>query len=208
MVPRNIPVSRSTTSTTTSSYPEGFATTSGSTSAVSGTTSRNRPKTAISTLGGTLDQELIGAITESRGISPTVGLAFVNITTTEAVLCQIVDNQTYVKTLQKLQVFEPATILFPTTAIYPSKSKLYSIIETNIPTLPITPLDRKYWGETMGAEYIQQLAFKDDVEAIKVSVGGNYFATCCFAAVRGHFLMQFSLPRWLIHLLDSQVHRI
>ena len=178
-------VSRSSTTTTTSSYPERLATTSGSTSGmISGAQSRNRPKTATSTLGGTVDQEIICAITESRGISPTVGLAFVNITTTEAVLCQIVDNQTYVKTLQKLQVFEPATILFPTTAIHPSKSKLYSIIETNITTLPITPLDRKYWGETMGAEYIQQLAFKDDVEAIKVAVGGNYFATCCFAAVR------------------------
>ena len=206
MGPRNISVSHSTASTTTSPYPEGPATTSGSTGgAPSGAKPRNRPKTATSTLGGTLDQEIICAITESRGISPTVGLAFVNITTTEAVLCQIVDNQTYVKTLQKLQVFEPATILFPTTALH---SKLYSIIHTNIPTLPITPLERKYWGETMGAEYIQQLAFTDDVEAIKVAIGGNYFATCCFAAVRGRSSDAFLLAWWLKRLLDSQVHRI
>ena len=130
-----------------------------------------------------MDQEIICAITESRGISPTVGLAFINISTTEATLCQIVDNQTYVKTLHKLQVLDPSTILLPITAITPSKSKLYSIIEATLPNLPITTLDRKYWGETNGALYIQQLAFREDVESIKVAVGGNFFATCCFAAV-------------------------
>ena len=130
-----------------------------------------------------MDQEIICAITESRGISPTVGLAFVNISTTEATLCQIVDNQTYVKTIHKLQVLDPSTILLPTTAVNPSKSKLYSIIEATLPNHPITTLDRKYWGETNGVQYIQQLAFREDVEAIKVAVGASFFATCCFAAV-------------------------
>lgn len=87
------------------------------------------------------------------------------------------------KTIQMLTVFDPSTILFPSTSIQPSKSKLCSIIETNLPHLPITPLDRKYWSETNGAEYIQRLSFRADVEAIKVSVSGNFFATCCFAAV-------------------------
>ena len=125
------------------------------------------------------------AITESRGISPTVGLAFVNVSTTEAVLCQIVDNQTYVRTLHKLMVFSPTEIIFPNTAAQP-KSKLYSIVETNVPDLPITVIDRRYWAETTGTEYIAQLAFKEDVEAIKVSIGGNFFASCCIAAVGGN----------------------
>ena len=80
-------------------------------------------------------------------------------------------------------VFQPTELLIASTAIQPNKSMLYSIIETNIPDLPITAIDRKYWGETTGVEYIQQLAFKEDVEAIKVAIGGNYFATCCLAAV-------------------------
>ena len=144
--------------------------------------SRTRPKTAASTFHG--DQQIICAITESRGISPTVGLAFVNVSTTEAILCQIVDNQTYVRTLHKLSVFDPTEILFPNTASNP-KSKLFSIVETNLPQIAITPIDRKYWAETTGVEYIQQLAFKEDVEAIKVSIEGNFFATCCIAAVSG-----------------------
>lgn len=111
-----------------------------------------------------------------------VGIAFVNLTTSEAVLCQISDSQTFVRTLHKLAVYQPTEILFMSTAAQP-KSKLFSFVETNRPDLSIVVLDRKYWSETAGIEYIQQLAFKEEVEAIKVSVGGNFYATCCFAAV-------------------------
>ncbi|MCJ1474638.1 MutS protein msh4 [Lambiella insularis] len=175
-------------STASTSYPTGTGAANGSSTPRRGAARPGtaRPKTGARTttsiFGGSLDQEIVCAITESRGISPTVGLAFVNISTTEAALCQIVDNQTYVKTLHKLAVFEPSTILLPSTSTQPSKSKMYSIIEANLPHLPITLLDRKYWSETNGADYIQQLAFRADVEAIKVSVTGNFFATCCFAA--------------------------
>ena len=145
--------------------------------------SRTRAKTAISTLGGSGDQQIICAITESRGISPTVGLAFVNLSTTEAVLCQIADNQTYVRTLHKLHILEPSEIFIPNTAAGPTKSKLVQVLETNLDfEAPLTPLSRRYWDETSGNEYIEQLAFVEDVEAIKVSIGGNYFATCCLAA--------------------------
>ena len=185
MAPRTSSTSYSTASTSHPTYPE--ETTSYSrpfTGRTSNGRPRTRPRTGASTLtGGGRDQQIICAISESRGISSTIGLAFVNLSTTESVLCQIVDNQTYVRTLHKLMVFQPTELLIASTAIHPNKSMLYSMIETNIPELLITPIDRKYWGETTGVEYIQQLAFKEDVEAIKVAIGGNYFATCCLAAV-------------------------
>ena len=125
------------------------------------------------------------AVAESRGISPTIGLAFVNLDTGEAVLCQICDSQTYVRTIHKLKVYGPSEILIVATAASP-KSKLFSIIEENLEDIgsKLTLLDRRYWAETTGFEYIQSLAFKEDVEAIKVSVAGNYYAVCCIAAVR------------------------
>ena len=148
------------------------------------TTSRTRtgrPRTAAaSTIGG--DQQIICAISESRGLSPVVGLAFVNLSTTEAVLCQISDNQTYVKTIHKLSCFEPTEVLIMMTAAQP-KSKLYSVIEGNLPHIRISPIDRKYWAEITGIEYIQYLAFKQDLEALKVAIDGNYYAICCIAAV-------------------------
>lgn len=99
-------------------------------------------------------------------------------------LCQISDSQTYVRTIHKLRVYGPSEILVMTTAANP-KSKLFSIIEENIEALDssIVLLDRRYWAETTGLEYIQQLAFAEDIEAIKISIGGSYFAVCCIAAV-------------------------
>jgi DNA mismatch repair protein MSH4 len=47
----------------------------------------------------------------------------------------------------------------------------------------MTLLDRRYWAETTGIEYIQQLAFAEDVDTLRTAVIGNYFAVCSFAAV-------------------------
>lgn len=67
-------------------------------------------------------------------------------------------------------------------------SKLISILEENLnidhADTIMESIDRRYWSESGGFEYVQHLAFPDDLESLKVSVGGNYFATCCFAAVR------------------------
>ena len=148
-----------------------------------GRPSTARPRTGVSTLGAE-NQQIVCAASESRGISPTVGLAFVNLDTGEAVLSQISDSQTYVRTIHKLTVFNPTMILIVSTAANP-ESKLFSIIEDSLEDLEssITLLDRRYWAETTGIEYIKQLAFAEDVESIKTAVSGNYYAVCCFAAV-------------------------
>ena len=146
-------------------------------------TGKSRPRTAATSTGYG-DNEIICAITESRGISPTIGLSFVNITTTEAVLCQFADTQTYARTCHKLKVFNPTEIIYMSTT---AESKLLSILNENLEVdkfdILMTSIDRRYWSESTGFEYVQHLAFPDDLESLKVSVGGNYFATCCFAAV-------------------------
>ena len=128
-------------------------------------------------------EDIICALTESRGIAPTVGIAFLNLGSAEAVLCQINDSQNYVRTLQKLSIFEPSDVVVPTSVTNVS-SNLYSIIEESIgQTSSLHRVDRRYWAETSGLEYIQQLAFVEDFEAIKSSIGGNFYAICSFAAV-------------------------
>ena len=143
---------------------------------------RTRPRTATSTVAG--DQQVICAISESRSVSPVVGLAFVNLSTAEASLCQISDNQTYERTVQKLQVFEPTEILIAQNT-FNQTSRLASTLESQLGAR-VTPLKRNHWSETVGEEYIQQLAFKEDVEAIQFSVSGNFYAVCCLAAVCVH----------------------
>ncbi|KAI4618434.1 hypothetical protein J4E80_005032 [Alternaria sp. BMP 0032] len=148
-----------------------------------GRPSTARPRTGASTIARVEAQNVVCAIAESRGISPTVGLAFVNLDTAEAVLCQICDSQTFVRTVHKLKVYGPSEILIVSTAASP-RSKLFSIVEENLEDIgsKLTLLDRRYWAESTGYEYIQSLAFREDVEAIKISVTGNYYAVCCIAA--------------------------
>ncbi|KAE8165607.1 muts domain V-domain-containing protein [Aspergillus tamarii] len=138
---------------------------------------RTRPTTTATSVAS---QDIICAVSESRGISSTVGLTFVNLSTAEAVLCQICDSQTYVKTVTKIGVFEPTEILFMNTA---KDSKLFYIIQENIQETTLTSLDRRDWSEKTGHEYVDRLAFPEDIESIKITLGGNYFAACCFAAV-------------------------
>jgi len=147
----------------------------------------------MSTIATEKDQQIICAVSESRGISPVVGLSFVNLDTGEAVLSQISDSQTYVRTIHKLVVFNPTSILVVSSAAHP-KSKLFSIIEDSLEDIEsnIVLLDRRYWAETAGLEYIQQLAFTEDVEVIKTAISGNYYAVCCFAAVRRCLILKDS----------------
>ncbi|KAI9931445.1 MutS protein msh4 [Aspergillus wentii] len=141
----------------------------------------SRPRTArpATTATSIASQDIVCAVSESRGISSTVGLAFINLSTAEAVSCQICDSQTYVKTITKIAVFEPTEILFMSTA---KDSKLFYIIQENIPDPTYTFLDRRSWSEKTGHEYVDRLAFPEDAESIKMTLGGNYFAACCFAA--------------------------
>ncbi|KAI9651966.1 MAG: MutS protein msh4 [Alyxoria varia] len=143
----------------------------------------SRPRTGISTVAGLSSQHIVCAVSESRGVSPIVGLAFVNLDSCETTLCQICDSQTYVRTIQKLHVYEPSEILVVNTASDP-KSKLLSFIEDNLNDIgsELVLIDRRYWAESTGWENLQQLALTDDIEAIKSAIAGNYFAICCFAA--------------------------
>jgi DNA mismatch repair protein MSH4 len=147
----------------------------------SGRPGTGRPKTGISS---SVSQEIVCAVTESRGVSPIVGIALLNLYSAEAFLCQINDNQSYVRTIQKLSVYEPSKILVPA---YQTNmvAKLHACIEENLGHISaIEEINRHYFAETTGLEYIQQLAFTEDIEAIKISISGNYFSVCCFSAVR------------------------
>lgn len=147
-------------------------------------TPSGRRSRAASSIGGGEASQIICAVSEARGIAPSVGIAFINVSTGEAVLSQICDNQSYVKTIHKLTVFEPSRILIVSTACPPHpKSCLCSTIEEELPGVPVVPLNRKYWSESAGLDFLHALAFKEDIEAIKVAIEGNFYATCSFSAV-------------------------
>lgn len=70
------------------------------------------------------------------------------------------------------------------TTCPPNKpSTLFSLVEELVPEAQVDALDRSAWSETDGLEYIQNLAFKDDVEPLKVATQGKFYAISSFAAV-------------------------
>lgn len=174
----------STSRQTSSKFTKARLPTASTTNSQTRTSHTRRPNTSATSTTNVNYQEIIVAVSESRGVSPIVGLAILNLSSAEAVLCQICDTQTYVRTIHKLTVFGPTEIIFASTA---QGSKLHEIIDENIrlhdQDVLVTPVDRKYWNEASGFEFVINLALPDDVESLKVSMGGNYYATSCFAAV-------------------------
>ncbi|TXC11022.1 hypothetical protein FocTR4_00006308 [Fusarium oxysporum f. sp. cubense] len=140
--------------------------------------------TASSILGFSEAQTIVCAVSEARGVSPAVGIAFVNVSLGEAVISQICDNQSYVKTIHKIQLSAPSRILFMTTACPPNNpSTLFSLIQDLIPETQIDAMERSAWSETEGLEYIHNLAFKDDIKPLKVATQGKFYAISSLAAL-------------------------
>ncbi|RIB07458.1 muts domain V-domain-containing protein [Gigaspora rosea] len=111
-----------------------------------------RPRTSASSrvAGRGESHSFIVSIIEGRGVASEVGMCFIDLKTSECILSQIADSQTYVKTLHKLNIYNPAEILLSATAVEPSKSKLCKILEDNMPTATIVPIGRKYFNDAAG----------------------------------------------------------
>ena len=146
---------------------------------------KSRATTASSILGNSESQSIVCAISEARGVTPLAGVAFINVSLGDVTLSQICDNQSYVKTIHKIQMLSPSRIVFMSTACPPNRpSTLFSLIQELVPEAQINSFDRSAWSETSGLEYLQNLAFENDVEPLKVATKGKYYAISSFGAVR------------------------
>lgn len=137
-----------------------------------------------SILGRRESETIICAVSEARGVTPSVGIAFVNVSHGDVILSQICDNQSYVKTINKIKTMSPSRVLFMSTACPPNRpSVLYSTVLELVPEAHIDAFDRSAWSESVGTDYIQHLAFVDDIEPLKVAIIGKYYATSSLSAV-------------------------
>ncbi|KAF4332620.1 DNA mismatch repair MSH4 [Fusarium beomiforme] len=155
---------------------------------------KSRNGTASSILGLSEEQTVVCAVSEARGVSPAVGVALVNISLAEVEISQICDNQSYVKTIHKIQLSTPSRILFMSTACPPNNpSTLFSLIQDLIPEVQIDAMERPAWSETEGMEYIHNLAFKEDIKPLKVATQGKFYAICSLAAAMKYIQHHFSV---------------
>ncbi|UPK91984.1 hypothetical protein LCI18_002919 [Fusarium solani-melongenae] len=97
-------------------------------------------------------------------------------------------------TIHSLQMFAPSRILFMSTACPPNEpSSLYSLVTDLVQGSQVGAQDRSAWSESDGLEYINNLAFKDDIEPLKVATQGKFYALSSFAAVMKYIQQHFSI---------------
>lgn len=148
---------------------------------------KSRAPTASSVLGTYDTQDIVCAVSETRGVTPSVGVAFINATLGDVTLSQILDNQSYVRTVHKMHMLSPSSIIFMSSVCPPnSPSTLYSLVRQLLPEIRIQPFDRSAWSESSGLQYVHRLAFEDDVDPLTVALQGKNHAAACFGAVSLH----------------------
>ncbi|KAI0369881.1 hypothetical protein BV20DRAFT_1036163 [Pilatotrama ljubarskyi] len=156
-----------------------------------------RPQTSASSRH---DGSFIVAILEGRGIGREVGMAALDKETGRVALLQLADCPTYVKTLHQLHIHNPSMILVPDTFLsltdvsLPSganksqtTSLLVQCITDEFDGVPIEPVMRKYWNETAGLEFVNQLSLEDDERAATlVALSNKYYALSAASALFKH----------------------
>ncbi|KAL7960411.1 muts domain V domain-containing protein [Trichoderma compactum] len=155
---------------------------------------RSRSEATPSILGQSDSHDVVCAVSEARGVTPTVGIAAVDLSLGEVTLSQICDNQSYVRTIHKLQLACPSRIVFMPSACSPNEpSTFFSLVQRLIPEAETASHDRSAWSESAGIEYIEHLAPEGDIGPIKVAIQGKYYAVCCFSAAMKYIDRQFNL---------------
>jgi DNA mismatch repair protein MSH4 len=123
------------------------------------------------------------AIVEGRGLARgEIGMASVDMRRPELVLSQFSDSQSYVKVMTKLQILNPLEIIVPNTVCDSSKSQLVTILGDHYSDVSITTVQRKYFNETKGLQYIKQLCVPE-YNTVEMEVASKYYCLAAAAAL-------------------------
>ncbi|XP_037551421.1 mutS protein homolog 4 [Nematolebias whitei] len=127
---------------------------------------------------------VIVAVVEGRGLARgEIGMVSFNLKCPELVLSQFADTGTYAKVVTKIHILMPVEILMPDTASEKGKgTKLYKLITENFPGVTFTAVQRKYFNERKGLEYIQQLC-APEFNTVLMEVQAKYYCLASAAAL-------------------------
>ncbi|XP_033642505.1 mutS protein homolog 4-like [Asterias rubens] len=124
------------------------------------------------------------AIVEGRGLAQgEIGLASIDLKQPELILSQFSDSQSYVKMTTKLQIHQPVEIVMPITACEGgSMTKLFKLISDNFHNTSIATVQRKYFNETKGLQYIKHLCVSD-FSSVEMEITSKYYCLAAAAAL-------------------------
>ncbi|KAK4819849.1 hypothetical protein QYF61_012994 [Mycteria americana] len=127
---------------------------------------------------------VIVAVVEGRGLARgEVGMASIDLKNPEVILSQFADNTTYAKVITKLKILTPLEIIMSNTACDAGNTtKLFSLITEHFKNVTFTTVQRKYFNETKGLEYIEQLC-ASEFSTIFMEVQSKYYCLAAAAAL-------------------------
>uniref|UniRef100_A0A8C9Y884 DNA mismatch repair protein n=1 Tax=Sander lucioperca TaxID=283035 RepID=A0A8C9Y884_SANLU len=146
--------------------------------------SQSRLTTSCSSATTTSGASVIVAVVEGRGLARgEIGMASLNLKYPELILSQFADTGTYAKVITKIHILVPLEILMPDTASEKGKgTKLFNLITENFPGVAFTAIQRKYFNERKGLEYIQQLC-APEFATVLMEVQAKYYCLAAAAAL-------------------------
>ncbi|XP_015421672.1 PREDICTED: mutS protein homolog 4 [Myotis davidii] len=107
-------------------------------------------------------------------------MASIDLKSPQIILSQFADNTTYAKVITKLKILSPLEIIMSNTAcVVGNSTKLFTLITENFKNVNFTTVQRKYFNETKGLEYIEQLCIAE-FSTVLMEVQSKYY---CLAAV-------------------------
>ncbi|XP_034531708.1 mutS protein homolog 4 isoform X2 [Notolabrus celidotus] len=121
--------------------------------------------TSSSSSAATSGASVVVAVVEGRGLARgEIGMASLNLKCPELVLSQFADTGTYAKVITKIHISVPLEILMPDTGV------------------AFTAVQRKYFNERKGLEYIQQLC-APEFGTVLMEVQAKYYCLAAAAAL-------------------------
>ncbi|GFQ66206.1 mutS protein homolog 4 [Trichonephila clavata] len=128
------------------------------------------------------------AIVEGRGIARgEIGMACIDIKNPVLLLSQFADTQAYLRLAVQLNVLKPFEVVMPNTSLeHGSKTKLLCRIRELFPEMTTVTVQRKYFNEIKGLQYIQELC-ASEYKTVEIEVSPKYYCLAACAALLKYF---------------------
>nr|XP_006819740.1 PREDICTED: mutS protein homolog 4-like [Saccoglossus kowalevskii] len=124
------------------------------------------------------------AIVEGRGQARgQIGMASIDLKKPELIVSQFSDSQAYVRVMTKLQILQPLEIIMPNTACESGNmTKMFKLISDHFQNTNIATVQRKYFNETKGLQYIKHLCVPE-YKTVEMEVNAKYYCLATTAAL-------------------------
>ncbi|KAI8393427.1 muts domain V-domain-containing protein [Radiomyces spectabilis] len=119
------------------------------------------------------DARPLMAIREGTSVPIELGLCVLDVRSNECHLSQMMDSQLYVRTLQKIHLYEPQKILLPERRTPLVKSRVYQLIKQHFPAIAVSTLKPQYFKCDEGLNILKKHGLKKDVTPLLMTLSSR-----------------------------------